>query len=254
MSEQDIAQEGALETGTTSDALSAAAMEATDVVEPDEGLTDEGLTDEGVSEVVELETKPEVKDEDQIERTKLGKKVAAALRNQDDINRRFDLLMSKLDSTTKAKEESIDDPDDLLTVSKFDSLLRKREADLQKAQTDYSVNYMIKINSIADEESHDEIFKEMMDHFNTKHTDNPAFDAEKNYLLATRSVLKKRLANPTRKAPLLQEKGSLGVLTNQTSKTKDAALPKLDAAGESYLNYVRRHDGAEKAKKLHGSI
>ena len=104
------------------------------------------------------------------------------------------------------------------------------------------MNYIQTINRLGSdetEEDHKDIYDEMMSHFNVRYSENPVVDAEKNYLKATRSVLKKRTAEPAKKVNPLKgnkPKAPLGAGSNsETMAKKTKPMPKFDEAAQDFM-------------------
>ena len=127
----------------------------------------------------------------------------------------------------------------------------------QNSQADkYNDDYIKTINRLGSDlsdEEFNEIDAERMKNFNQAHSVNGGADAESNWQRAEISVLRKRQANPVRKAPLKQEKPSapLGGGGAQNTSTKKTKMPKLDEATISYMESVGM--SPEKAAKILGN-
>ena len=151
------------------------------------------------------------------------------------------------------------DPEDSITVGTLDRLLDAREQQKTQQITDYDKAYLGAYNQLAASVSEAEAaaIVEEMKVLSYDPSNNAAKDAEVNFLKAERAMLRKQLAKPKEKInPVTgkKEHSALGTVTTQKTVTKDAVLPKLDAAGTSYLEFVAREDGADKAQELHKSI
>lgn len=85
---------------------------------------------------------------------------------------------------------------------------------------------------------------------------DPKRDAELNVYKAMAVAAKKKLSGSSKTNPIKGDtpRSELGIATNNKVTTKNSALPKLDAAGQSYLNFVAEEDGDEKASALHKSM
>ena len=84
-------------------------------------------------------------------------------------------------------------------------------------------------------------------------TNDGTRDAELNFLKAERAYLRKQAAKPKKDVPLKKDPVS-GVITSQKTPEKKVADVKLSAAGKSYLDFVTREDGQEKAAGLKKSL
>ena len=241
------------------DELTQAAEEA---VEAQEETTQE--TEEKPEETVEevAETPEEVVEEpqeelpqDHKERSDLGRKLSAYHRRVDEIDNKFDRIMGYLE--TQKQEESPEQellPDEPVTRAEMERILSAREDKVKSREQSYNDNYVRTISGLGSDlgqGEYDAVLAEMKD-ITYDPSNNAERDAEMNFLKAERIYLRKKMAAPAEKVnPLKGEKpkGKLGVTTTQTSVTKEATMPKLDAEAQSYLDYVRRTDGDEAANK-----
>ena len=85
-------------------------------------------------------------------------------------------------------------------------------------------------------------------------TNDAARDAEVNFLKAERAYLRKKAAAPKEKNVPLRKDPVTGVVTNQKTPQKQEENVKLSAAGQSYLDFVSKQDGTEKAQSLKKSL
>jgi hypothetical protein len=101
-----------------------------------------------------------------------------------------------------------------------------------------------------DQKEYDAVIAEMQS-MTYDPSNDPKRDAEINFYKAERAYLRKKIA-PPRKNPLEGKKPEekIGVATAQKTVVKEPATPKLDAAAQSYLDFVRSEDGEERASKL----
>ena len=85
-------------------------------------------------------------------------------------------------------------------------------------------------------------------------SDNGEVDALTNFNECYIRHLKKQIKG--RKNPLENNKpqSGIGTVTQQKIPEKETALPKLDAAAQSYLQFVTNEDGAERATDLHKAM
>ena len=272
VTDKDVAAQAASgdnDTGVTDDMLNAAAADAVATqteTETEEVVEDIVTTEE---EVVVAEEIEELDDEglpvDHGKRSDLGRKVSAIHRRQDDVDARLDRILSVLEArsdTTKITEsDTFDglDADDPIRLSDLDKYLEARESRKQQKALDYDNKYLktfSKLSAGLDEDEANAIVDEMKA-LSYKASDDPDRDAEVNFLKAERAYLRKQLAAPKKKVnPITGDKvkAPLGTVTSQKVVTKDTVLPKLDAAGMSYLAFVEREDGSDKAQALHKSI
>jgi hypothetical protein len=218
---------------------------------------------------VEEATADEELPTDHKERSNLGRTLAAVHRRQDDTDNRIDRMLDLMEKQVTANEPVFKDPlDDLdpnepMTAGELREILNKREAVFeskrvadneiqQRANNAYDQSYLKSFETLSTGMGDDELsgIVEELKSFKYTPTTNPEADAKMNFLQAERAYLRKRLAKPVGKKIPLKEGDVPGVVTNQVVRDKKDSLPKLDAAGESYLNFVRAEDGAEKADSL----
>lgn len=256
-------------TAATDDALDKAAADAV------------ASQEEVVEEVVE-ETKVEAAPEPEAEqldeglptdhkaRTRLGKTVAAMHRRQDTsderIERMIDMMERQMESSKPKPEDPLEnmDANEPLTAGELREILTKREEaretrDSEKrsaetrVQTAYDSEYLTSFQGLATDLPEDEYngILEEMKTLSYNPTANGGMDAELNFYKAERAYLRKKVAQPLKKEVPLRGDKVPGVVTNNKVTEKVGSLPKLDAAGESYLAFVRAEDGAEAAEKVH---
>lgn len=202
----------------------------------------------------EAEVPPEPSDNG--ERSKLGRKVKyiedTVLGFQEQFEERMNRLDSLITSNTKLGSneygaESGEEEEYIGTKTELKKFLndynRDQETQKQSSQLKYEkgyINTIMRLGSEETKEDHQAIYDEMMRFFNAKHSDDPMVDAEKNYLNATRSVLKKRLAAPAKKVNPLKgnkPKAPLGAGNNsETMAKKTRPIPKFDDAAQDFMN------------------
>lgn len=246
---------------STDDALNQAAADA---VETEETTQTEETTEtqetEETQEIIEEteELDAEGLPQDHTQRSGLGRKISAFHRRQDEFDNRIDRLLSVMETQGLPEDPELQsEPGDIVTHADINKILDDREKTKTQNAQNYDKQYVASISTLSSdlsEQEYNEIFAEMQN-ITYNPSNDPARDAELNFIKAERAFLRKKVAGK-KVNPLKGEKSrsALGVITNQTAVVKDATLPKLDAAGESYLNFVAREDGAESATKLHKSI
>ena len=246
----------------TDDALSQAAAEAKEEIQEEEQEeTQDGLQAE--TEVT-VEKEEELDEEglpvDHAKRSDFGRKVSAMHRRQDEFEERIEKLLGLLERSSTPNEPINEiDPDEPLTYAELNSVLDKREQTLKQQRDNYDKKYTSTVGKLSaeiDDNEYEAIIAEMQN-ITYVPSSNPSLDAEINYSKAERAYLRKQLAGTVERPNPLKgnsPRAALGSATNQKSVTKQVALPKLDAAGASYLAYVTREDGSEKATKLHQSL
>lgn len=191
------------------------------------------------------------------ERSKLGRKVKyiedTVISFQESFEEKMNRLEGLLVSSNRRQvtDEPYgleDDPDEEVIGTKaelkqfLNDYNKETESTRQENQIKYERNYVQTIKRLGSEETeedHKDIYDEMMSHFNVRHSNNPLVDAEKNYLKATRSVLKKRVAAPVEKKNPLKgnkPKAPLGAgSNNETMPKKIKPMPKFDAAAQDFM-------------------
>lgn len=235
-------------TGNDTDVLDDGAGVTTDVVSPE--LTEQSELDaEGLPA-------------DHTERSNLGRKITSFHRRQDEFESRIDRLLGVIEGQQQPAQtqELVLEPNEPVTYAEMERLLDQREkassAQAEKYNTEYLKALGQTSTNLSDQER-DAIFEEMKS-ITYDPSNNPARDAELNFFKAERAYLRKQLARPKNEKvnPLKgnEPRSALGGTTNQTTVTKEAVLPKLDASGQSYLAYVAREDGEERATNLHRSV
>ncbi|MCK4328787.1 hypothetical protein KAX02_02985 [candidate division WOR-3 bacterium] len=252
---------------STDDELNQAAANAVDAegnqgedqgtVQDDAG---EGVQDEGgeLGSQGDQELDAEGLPQDHKSRSDLGRKISAFHRRQDEFDDRIDRLLSVMETQGLPEDPGLQsEPGDIVTHADINKILDDREKTKTQNAQNYDKQYVASISALSSElseQEYNEIFAEMQN-ITYNPSNDPARDAELNFIKAERAFLRKKVAGK-KTNPLKGEKprSALGGITNQTTVVKDATLPKLDAAGESYLNFVAREDGAESATKLHKSI
>ena len=235
----------------------------TEVAENQETAT-ETVEEQEVSEEVQEHQTSEYDDDglptDQATRSKLGAKVAAALRKQDALEEnviRLTEMMEKLAHAGGRREEEPDyDLDEPLTARQLERYLEKHEQKKMREQQQYQEGYrrtLTRLGPDLDDNSWTEVYNEMMAHHNMVHSGNPEIDAQLNWERAQNSVLRKKA--PKREPNLKGDKakGTAGIKEPGSGKT-EVALPKLSKAAQEYVDNIRRRDGDEAADKLMRSL
>jgi hypothetical protein len=235
---------------------------ATEAVESQEVIQETEEVQEEVGEqVAEAEDKPaeeldtEGLPQDHKERSDLGRKVSALHRRIDEQTNKFDRVMNYLE--TIAKPETADPldelaPDEPITRKEMESILAAREERRETQMKNYNDNYMQAIAGMGadlDQTEYDAVLAEMQNiTYDPSH--DASLDAERNFYKAERIYLRKKAAQTIEKKVPLKGDKPTGVVSSQKSVVKETVAPKLDAAGQSYVDFVRRRDGDEKANAL----
>jgi hypothetical protein len=256
------------------------AVAATDDVKDDllskaaaEAVADQDEKKEITEEIKEVEEKIEKLEEDseglpkdQKERSQLGRTLAALHRRLDDFDQRDaerdDQIQRLIDAMEKRKEPEDDFDDDApLTRAELKAALKaEREAEKaqeQKLTKEYHKGYSLKWAELSKGLSAEEYNAILAEAEEMKYdpSDNAAFDAALNFKEAQLRHLKKQLASK-KSNPLDKNtpKDGIGTVTTQKVPDREIALPKLDDPAQSYLNYISREDGADRAAALHKSL
>jgi len=226
----------------------------------------EDVSDDTVSEETE-EPQEESVDEDglpvdQGPRSELGRKVAAIHRRQDEFDSKIDRMLAIIEAQNKPEPETISDEDDDMPLTRKEireMMRREREQETksaQETQEKYKEGYVGTLARLArdvDEAEYGLILEEMKT-MTYDPTNDPEKDAALNFYKAQVAAAKKSVSkreNPIKgKAP----KSELGTVINQKTVDKESALPKLDPAAQSYLSFVTREDGEDKAVALRKSM
>lgn len=196
--------------------------------EPQEEVAEEAVG-ESNDEVVDQEPEVQVEEpSDNAERSKLGRRVSQMEQLVNSINEKLDFIAS----SSKKEEALVNDPEELLTAKEalelFEKLGTKKEQEQLRAKQQYEKTYLQVANSLSDEEDHEEVFKEMLENYNVKHSNDPKADAIINYKNAKIAILQKKINTP--KVPLKGEKPKvpLGVNAGSKVQTPKKSMPKLD--------------------------
>lgn len=188
-------------------------------------------------------------------RSELGRKVAAYHRRLDMLEEKLgklDEFDSKINTLiqylNKPEEEEEIDPDMPMTLRDFVRIQQRTQQQQAQLAEAYNNAYVSKITAMArdvDEEYLQAVMEEMKNITYTP-TADPERDAELNFLRAERQLLKKEMG--AKKNPLRGESPG-GTLKKQPTTKTGKPLPKLNAAAEDYLAYIRYTDGEEAALK-----
>jgi hypothetical protein len=193
-------------------------------------------------------------------RSDLGRKFSALHRRQDEFDSKLDKLLDVL--TNQKEQDPLDDyaSDETMTKSEAMALFRqlqKEEREMSnKEKQQYQNSYddtLVNLSSEYSDEEANAIFNELQT-MRYDPTNNAARDAEVNFLKAERAYLRKKAAVPREKSVPLKKDPVTGVVTNQKTPLKQEPNVKLSAAGQSYLDFVAKKDGSEKAQSLKKSL
>lgn len=216
-----------------------------------------GVKKEEVKEEVNTETETEGKppveeparaeakesDEEEVidhkESSKLGRKFKG-------LESRFDQILARLDQIGKpeTKQEPIEEPEFFATREDLDKYFHAKEQRSKQERSQYEQAYIQQIQKFEEtnEDLHEEIFAEMMQNYNVKHSSNALSDARVNYAEAKASVLQRKVSSKP-KVPT-RDRAETAPVQPAASSTRTAAktfaMPKLDAQAQSYVDYLRR--------------
>jgi len=187
----------------------------------------------GVPEIEETQETPEEiqakqRDEENAERSKLGRKVKEMETNFSGIQDQLNRLASLLEQ--KQKDPEFDD-DEIITAKNLPDYLKRKEQEQNQQKQAYEKDYTSTFARIgAEDDDFDNVWNEMLANHNTIHTSDPKIDAQINYLSAKNSLLKKP-KNP------LQGKGKdvQGVNVPNTTKHEGKGMPKLDPVADEFV-------------------
>lgn len=225
-----------------------------------EGTAEEVVEEVQEQQVEEQETAEEMDDDglptDHAARTRLGQKMSAYFKKADRLEEMMARLVDLQEKAYQPQQREVD-PDETVTYRDLDRYYEERRQREDAMQQDYENSYMKTVYGMdtgLDDTLREEIFNEMYQNFNVKHTDNAAADARINWSEAKAAVYGKRLARPKKKEnPLKGEKprSELGGVEKQSNEASEAPLPKLSGPAADLLADTERRFGADKARELH---
>lgn len=243
-------------------ALDAAAAEAvadeSDVAQTDNSETETTGQEKLAAESEQSDQEQEQLPDDHNERSKLGRKLSAYHRRVDEIDNRFDRIETMLSSITQ-KEEPQDDSyadDEPLTRKELDAYyasMKKKEASENEQYDKIYAQTMYSQGPDLEQAEFDAVMKEL-ETIRYDKSQDPKRDAEMNFLRGERAYLRKLSAAKKKDIPLKGDKAPGAGLKEQKIETKETQMPKLDGVAKSYLDFVARKDGEEKATKLAKSV
>ena len=239
--------------------------EETNKPEAADDALDQAALDAVASQEQEVsdDTAPEVSEEtdqdglpiDQGPRSDLGRKVAAIHRRQDEFDAKIDRMLQLMENQQQPDEEELDYDAPLTRKEALDLIQQQKEQEA-KTETQYQETYVSSFAKLTRDLPENEygLILDELKKMTYDRTNNPARDAEINFLKAKLAVAEK--TDSPRVNPLKgnKPKSELGTATNSKNQTKESALPDLDDVAQNYLNFVAREDGQEKASALHKSM
>lgn len=210
----------------THDDLDRAAEETPEV---ETEVVAEEITEESVETVDDLEAKR--KDEENAERSRLGRKVKGIEDRFESFEERLNRVLNKLETP---REVEVDDDDPIITPENLPRYMQKLEEQKGQQQKEYERKYassFAKIGSDADESTFNDVWEEMLANHNTIVTGNPDMDARLNYLSAENAIL--RGAKP--KNPVKGKGSNVSVNIPEQMNEKAAKPVKFDAVAEEFM-------------------
>ncbi len=142
--------------------------------------------------------------DENIERTRLGRRVK---RIEDDMTN-FMTEMRGYMSVQRQTPPALDEPlsDDMQPITKKETLQVIQEYESKKNQENiqYFKDYVRHLTTAGlelSEDEYNEVVKEHQDKFNIRHSSDAKADAERNFLNAYNSVLKKRISKVSKERP-----------------------------------------------------
>jgi len=251
---------------SSDDLLSQAASDAVNKQQKEEIFEEQ---DNEPAELSKEQDEPEELDDDGLpkdnaKRSDLGRKITAFHRRQDEFEERINKLLELAESQSTRftnappKEEEVNfDPNEPITFAEMNKILDYREKASKQQNEYYNNQYLRTLGSLSSDLSEQEqgqILEEMKN-ITYKPSNDPARDAELNFYKAEKAFLRKQLATAKtgKKIPLRGDEPLDGI-PNQKNVARDVPLPKLSPSAQSYLAYIARTDGQEKAVALHKEL
>ena len=202
-------------------------------------------------EVQQVEEEPkqadQKKDVENAERSALGRKFK-------NLESRMDQMLGLMEtrqqqSTPPHKEE--EEIDIITSRSDVESVIEARERKKKEEQEKYESGYLRHIGkmgaSAEDPDWYDLVMEEMMTNanFRKRYSNDPSNDAELNYTKAENSLLRKakgkKEPNVKGESPRSPLGGEMGGRASETV----IKMPKLDAAAQDYVDYLRKEGKSE---------
>jgi len=199
----------------------------------DEGEDESEETfEEETGEAEEVTAKPaKAKDEENAERSKLGRKV----KSLEDTVTRLERLLELQEKTQAVKTEEDDDDEDVFITKKdLPKYVESLEAKKEQTKLQYQQEYTREFAKIGGEDDRfDEIWEEMLERHNTINTGSPVADAQINFYKAKAALAESRKpVNPVKgKAKQLKTKTNIPA----QMKGKEPTPVKLDPVAAEYV-------------------
>lgn len=186
-----------------------------------------------------------------VDRSRLGRRVAGMERQINDLVGAIDRLVALKEQRPKDMEpEPEPDPDEPLTLRQMERVITAREQKRVQDSRNYTASYVKTVWQLGQEEDDatlDEIAKELDDTATYHRLSNDAVvDAERNYHKAAKAIYARRLAAVSKKkeSPLERNKDKMELHTKTGAETRvparEAKLPELDDDAKDFLKYVAK--------------
>lgn len=224
-------------------------METTETVETETtGLTEEQKAEAEATKGMTAEELEEHK-----EKSKLGRKFKGLEERFNELQRKVETgTISKESPTYQAPQEDEAELERIRELYREDPIAAKRAQDTYErkiAETEakaYEGAFLKQINTLSQEDPdlHAESFKELMEHYNVRLSNDPVADAERNYARAKIAVLKRSTSDgkvrPNTAGGKVTPVGPAARATTETTKT--VVLPDLskDPATRDYVAYLKK--------------
>jgi len=213
--------------------------------DPPEELEEEVEYEESEEEIEYVE---EDLPTDHKERSALGRKTKAAFDRIDELVEVVGTQQQTIETLgnyLKPAPEPDPTMDEYMTRGEF---LQQKENE-GKAAKKYEHDFVSSVSVLGKDlakEDREKVHDIIMEKYNYQSSVNGAIDGTKAFDSAYKDFVAKKIPLRQGKAP--------GVIKNQKTQKREKPLAKLKGASASYLEYVKRVDGADKALKLHKSL
>ena len=251
-----MAKEGTV-TNVTDEDLEAAFAEATvsvvSALPPPVETTEKVLTEEEKADAEATKGMTAEELEEHKEKSKLGRKFKGLEERFNELQRKVETgTISKESPTYQAPQEDEAELERIRELYREDPIAGKRAADAYDkriASTEakaYEGAFLKQIDTLSQEDPdlHAESFKELMEHYNVRLSNDPVADAERNYARAKIAVLKRSTSGdkvrPNTAGGKVVPVGAAAGATTEATKT--VVLPDLskDPATRDYVAYLRK--------------
>ena len=222
----------------------------------DEAVDPQIAEDEIVDETSEPKPEPEVEvdieeviPKDHKERSDLGRKVSALLKKTDKTDEVLMQLAQVIERLAPKEEE---DPEDDVYVTKRE--LKEIAAQPEREATQYQNDFVSTFQALCekngfDEDESIEIQEILLTNHNERVMGDGKLDGAINFERAKLDYL-----NPKKKIVPGKQGRAPGVINKQPTQTRTNTQKPLDKASESFLDFIRRTDGEDAAKKIRKAI